>query len=454
MKKNLLKIFALVFCFALFLTGCATVSDVKLNGKNVYYDDAKYYQGQVVKVGDYVYFGNGYTASDTKDFDYNKAKETGYLSRIDVSKSFDYSEDVEAVNKKHTTPNGVEVVNNEKLFGFQYQQMYALGEYIYFTSANTHKTSNMESDFSQISLFRVKYNGDDFKEIVKDYAFKTGEGSQITLQKLSDDNYYFLIAEPTDESTFTIKAIQVGDNVGELKTIVEDAKSYVLPDENSTVKNIVYTVDSGKEQTTTAIKSFDISAEEDYPIDNGEAGSETKLIDRVGDRIFYSYTMDSITEIYSISATSNNGYAPNSSKYFYASKSIKNVQKAGNGYVFIGESGALMYKEAGSSVDPVLLAESSQFEDVLFVQDDYVYLSNATSIKRISTIDKTLETVVEVEKMISGQCGYVDGYIYFYAQLGELELEEESEETAETDENYYMYRTDLNGNIQLLGKTK
>ena len=451
MKKHLLKIISFVFCMALFLTGCATVSDVKINGKNANFKDVQYYQGQVVKVGDYIYYGNGYTASDSEGFSYKKAKKSGYLARLNVGTELSYSSDVEDVNKKHSTPKGVQMVNDDKLIGYQYQEMYALGEYIYFTSANTHKTSDMENDYSQVSLFRVKYNGDGFKELVKNSAFKTGEGSAITLQKGSDDNYYFLIAEPTDESTFTIKTLKVGNKIGELKTIVKNAKTYVLADNTSAVKNIVFTVDSGKQQTTTAIKSIDFATGEEKTIDNGEAGSETKLLDRVGDNIFYSYTMDSVTEVYQISASSNNGYAPNSNKYFYSATTISNVHKAGDGFVFKTESGALMYHKLNTTSDPVLLAESAEFTDILFTENDYVYLSNSTSIKRISTIDKNLETIVEVSDMVSGQCGYADGYIYFYSKLGELELDEDEE--ASTDDRYYMYRTDIAGNLELVGKT-
>lgn len=445
MKKHLFKILTFVFCMALFLTGCATVSDVKIDGKNVYYTDAQYYQGQVVKVGDYIYYGNGYTASDSDNFSYNKAKSSGYLARLNIKENLKYSSDVKDVNKKHTTPIGVEKVNDKKLVGYQYQEMYVLGDYIYFTSANTHKTSDMENDYAQVSLFRVKFNGDKFKELVKDSAFKTGEGSAITLQKGSDNNYYFLIAEPADDSTFTVKSLKVGDKIGELKTIVKDAKSYVLADETSTVKNVVFTVDSGKEQTTTSVKSVDFATGEETTIDNGEPGSETKLLDRVGDNIFYS----SAKEIYQISATSANSYSPNANKFFYPAETISDIYKAGDGFVFKTEGGALMYHD-GSNTDPVSLAKSDEY-DILFTEEDYVYISNSTSIKRISTINKELETIVEVTDMVSGQCGYAGGYIYFYAKLGELELDDEEEKT--TDDNYYMYRTDKLGNLQLVGKT-
>jgi len=99
MKKHLIKIVALVFCMALFLTGCATVSDVKINGKNANYKTAQYQQGQVVKVGDYLYFGNGYTASDSEGFSYKKATKSGYLSRVKINNDFTYASGVKDVDK-------------------------------------------------------------------------------------------------------------------------------------------------------------------------------------------------------------------------------------------------------------------------------------------------------------------------------------------------------------------
>ena len=71
----------------------------------------------------------------------------------------------------------------------------------------------------------------------------------------------------------------------------------------------------------------------------------------------------------------------------------------------------------------------------------------------MNLIDYSSQTIVSDVTMISGECGYADGYIFFYAKLGELEVDEEDESDEETDENYYMYRTDILGNIQLIGKT-
>ena len=122
----------------------------------------------------------------------------------------------------------------------------------------------------------------------------------------------------------------------------------------------------------------------------------------------------------------------------------------GDGYVFVSaSSGSLMYKTLDVTTDAVLLTTSSEFENVLFTDNNYVYFSSSTSIKRISVLEseRELQNIVTMDAIISGQCGYDGQNIYFYAQL-----QEKPEDN--TDENYYMYRTDKLGNYQLIGKTK
>ena len=105
-----------------------------------------------------------------------------------------------------------------------------------------------------------------------------------------------------------------------------------------------------------------------------------------------------------------------------------------------------MYKDLSSQEDAVLLLSSSDYSDILFTDGDYIYYSNSTSISRVNILSKEKETIVSMTDIVSGKCGYAGGYIYFYAKL------EEKDEN-NTDENYYMYRVDREGNYQLVGKT-
>lgn len=447
MKKKLLSIIALVFCVALLLTGCATVGSVTdLSGNPVYFNEAVYFGGHVAEIGDYVYYGNSYVSTSSEGFSYKKAAKVGYLSRIATNENFTFDQDAKLENIPHTSPNEIETVIGKKLVGYENQAMYALGKYLYFTSANVHKTDAMENDYTQVSLFRVKFNGSGLTEIA---TFKSDESSQITLQKGSDDAYYFIAFAPKDDS-HAIYSVKVGSGVGKVQTLVEKVESVVIADENSTQKTVIYTVDSGKDFKTTSVKAVDFATGKIYDLDDGVSGSTTTLIDRVGDRVFYSYTNpdNKVQEVYSKEINEENtNFSPTSK--FYNATTIKNIQSANEGYIFQTEGGALVYKTL--SGEEKLLMSASDLSNVLFVRNDYVYTSNSSSISRVSLVDYSTEKIVSGVTMISGECGYADGYVYFYAQLGELQLDEGEE--AEEDENYYMYRADSLGNLQLIGKT-
>ncbi len=459
MKRNIFKIFALIFCVSLLMTGCATVSNVKINGKDAYYKDLQYNKGQVLVVGDYLYFGNGYTSSSEEGFDYDDAKKTGYMSRLNLNKTLTFDDKVSDVKKPYSTPKQVEKVNDKKLVGFQNQDMFALGGYIYFASANTHKTSDMKNDYTQVSLFRMKYNGDGLKELVKNSAFKQGEGSTITVQKGSDNNYYYIIVEPAENDTFTIKTLKIGDKIGKIKTIVKDVKSYAIADENSTQKNIIYTTSSEQTQETTAVKAVDFASGKVTDLDNGNAGTTVKFMGRAGDVVFYAYTRKATEpEVYFKDLLSSDNYfnAPLAERFWTAS-SISNIQKAEDGYIFKTSEGALIYKELTSKA--VRLMDSEDFSDILFVEGDYVYTSSSKSIKRISTINREIESILSLDEkeLVSGQCGYDGTYIYYFSQIldvEDIENPDDENEEKESDENYYLFRTDKFGNSQLIGKSK
>ena len=452
MKKY--KILSAVLGLSLLLTGCATVGDVKgTNGKNIYFDEIAYNQGQVVQVGDYVYYGNAYFSSSDSSFSYSKSQKKGYLSRINTSKDFTYDSSVEVEDRQNTTPKEAQKVNGDKLVGYQNQNMFALGSYLYFTSANTHKNSSLENDYTQVSLFRIKFNGDKFEEIA---TYKHDENSIITATKGSDNNYYYVISEPTSDSYYNLYSIKIGDNLGKAKQLnkykadgeetTDKVLTCTISDKDSTVKKIVYTVASTKTMLdTTTVKAVDFATGSIETLDEGVVGSETKLLGRVGDQVFYSYKYSGKTEIYFKDlANSDGSFSPNSNR-FYDATSISNIMKVNSGYVFVSTSSkSVMFENPENTSSPVLLLTSDDYTDILFTDGNYVYYSDGTSISRINVVDKTKQTIVSMTAIISGQVGYTGDYIYFFAQI----------EGQEDDTNYYMYRTDKEGNYQLIAKTK
>lgn len=471
LKKNILKIFILIFCVALFLTGCATVSDVKdKNGNNIYFDEITYFQGQIAIVGDYLYYGNSYTASDAENFDYDSAEETGYLGRLNLS-NISYSTKEDEDGYVNPSPIGTEWVNG-RFVGFQNQYMFALGEYLYFTSANAHSTSSGEIDYTQISLFRIKFNGDSFEELNGTSVFRFDENSILTAQKGSDGNNYIILYVPADEdsSSYNLYSIRIGNSIGSVQTLAENITSVAICDKDSMVKNIIFTTESENENyDTTAVKSVDFATGVVSENNLEVHGSETILQGRIGDVVIYYYQSQDIRGIFYNDLSKENNNLFNGGKEFYITSSsddtISQINKVDNGYIFISDrNGSLIYKptlslvENGTNSTPVKILESSEISDILFVNGDYVYYSYETdnSICRVSVKDKQKETIVTMSSLISGQCGFDGNYIYYYAQLENNSDESEESDTEITDTNYYLYRVDTTGTgqPQLLSKVE
>lgn len=472
LKKYLLAFIAMIFCFAFLLTGCATVSNVyDKNGKPVYFDDLVYFQGQIAKIGDYVYFGNSYSDITSEDFNYSTASSTGFLARVNISGKLGYDLTPDEDGYVNPSPANVEKVNG-KLAGYKNQSMFALGNYLYFTSANTHKDSDMQNDYTQVSLFRMKFNGDGFKEIE---TFRYDDNSLLTIRKGSDGNYYYIAYIPSssgDSPTYNLYSIKIGNNIGKLNLLAEDVLSIAVCDENSQVKNIVYTINSDRStHETTAVCGVDFATGQitNYGNNTEVTGSTIEMKGRSGDVIFYSYqtTVMPAQIYYKILKNDGSGddqyFSGTESRWFYNAEDIEIIGYSNEGYVFVPSSSkSVMYKKLDQSLEQTQksLLTSSSYSDILFIDGDYIYYSNDTSISRISVLTRQTETIVTMTSIISGQCGYSDGYIYFYAQLeSESDSEEDSEEdSSTTDNNYYLYRVQAgvnpDGNTQLLSKVE
>lgn len=447
MKRYLTVLCSFVFCVALILTGCATVSDVyDPNGNAIYFETIKYFEGQVAKIGDYIYYANGYADIDASEFNYGAEAKYAGLTRIKSANRFEYKENTE--DKNNTSPKGSESVSG-KLVGYKNQYMFALGSYLYFTSANTHKTTSAKNDYTRVSIFRVKFNGDKCEEL------GTFEHDDNSILKAVGDgkNFYYIITVPADDDKTDVYTIKIGDECSGAKKIIDGADSLAICDQDSSVKDIIYTVKSDNfvEEEADCIKSakLDGTTSDIWP---GTYGTTITLNGRVGDNVYYSMSADAVSEVY-VNEYTGNSTSFASGKTFWVGDKIKNVAKAGDGVIFIDDtSGSVMYKY-NINKDAKMMLTKDDFSDILFVDDEFVYYSNSTSIKRMNVKDlmksETPEatTIVSMTAIISGQVGYDGEYIYFFAQL-----ENQSEDSA--DENYYMYRADKEGNYNLMGKTR
>lgn len=451
MKKNIFKILSFVFVLAFIFTGCATVSNIKNESEELIFNG-----GNIALVGEHLYFANAYTPvgdSDT-NFAYKQSAKYSYLNRLNLNSDF-------GTEKPIDSPKGAEKVNS-KVMGYENQYMFVLGDYIYFTSANTHKTDKLENTYKLVTFFRSKLNGDGLKEIFTTSQFDSAKGT-ITTMKGSDDKYYLIVFDGNE-----LSAIKLGNKLGGRKVLAKDVQSIAVPDENDeySVKEIFYTAshkdEDGKATSEIDIFSVDYATGEVKTRGTAGNGSKVSFIDRVGDTIFYtnSAVTGGANECYSedISLTSNF----NGGNRFYASTSIKSVMPISKGdplaegYIFIsGNDSAIMYKNMMANQETNILLPKANYTDILFVEGDYVYYSTSTGLYRISVKNRTTDAIVEMDSIISGQYSYVNEYIYFYGKLDIEEEEVEDEEDKieyEEDNNHYMYRIkcDGNGGYQML----
>ncbi len=456
MKKHLLKIFTFIFGFAILLTGCATVSNVNNESK-----DILYYGGSAVTVGGYTYFANAYTPySSSTEFDYKTNSNVSYLARIDNS-------NVKAEGKDFS-PSLVEKVAG-KVTGFQNQDMFVLGDYIYFTSMNTHQNSSLENNYSLITLWRCKLNGDGLKELYTTEYFSSGKFAPVGD---AENGYYWICytGAYTESSKFSgqVISIKLGNSVGKAKIIAEEVLTAVFADvkKDGSLDKVIYTTsEEVNTQTQTLVYGIDYSGENKVNYNNN--GKTINLVDKVRDDVFYTSSENSLcTYIRNVEGIEKDELFDNGQKIFVYNNSISGLKLikdgAGEGYLYVGGSSKnLMYVRKGAST-PTALLKSSDYTDILFVDEEYVYYSNATSISRISVLPShesglvEAQTIVTMTDLQSGQYGFDGNYLYFFAKLEDVELEGDDEENSEekSDDNYYMYRVAKGGgDYQLIGKT-
>ncbi len=435
MKKNIFKLLAFVFVAGLVISGCATVSDIRND-----YDGLIYNGGNAVQVGDYLYYGNGYKAvgESKTDYAYGGNASYAYLNRVNLETGL--------ASKRLDGVKGSEKFNS-RVAGYENQFMFVIGNYIYFTSANQHQNSSLQHDYTLVSFFRAKLNGDDEKELFTSNQFNTST-AQMRVLKGSDENYHWIVYDGTD-----LLSVRVGNNLGGKVTLAQNVTSIAIPETNSefSVTKVFVTVTEKDEnkQDVSKVYAIDYATGKKEEVTSVEKG--TKFISRVGDHIFYTNdTPDGSYQTYfkDISLSEDYSFNGNETEHFYGVKGISNVQAisvgdADEGYVFLGKSEGLMYKNmiSGATAEPILA--NGEFTNILFVDGSYVYYSTADGLYRVDIKGShTKETIIEVSGLIDSEYTHAGDYIYFYASV---QTDESDEVEYEEDDRTYLYRVHESG---------
>lgn len=475
--KKFTKILCCVLGLGFLLGGCATVGSIRNSNNELIYNG-----NSAVMVDGYLYYGNAFSdiSAFSSDKDYKNAAKLSYLARLNTNI------DLEAKSEDYS-PKNVEKVAGE-VAGFSNDFMFVLGNYIYYATPNRQKALDSEGNagnyYNYTTIYRSQLNGNGKTKIYT----TNGEITQIEVLK-HDENYYIVMLAGTD-----LIKIKIGNKIS-TEVVAEDVTSVAIPKTYQKDKvgstldwnGYIFYTTTRTDEDNTDISGSDVKrvlvSGGDAEVVFHEQGTTITFIGREKDVLFYTKTGHE-TEVFISDITNDNSKNAliNNEKRFFSSSSISDISlvSTGNvdyGYIFINSSGALMYADVKNNKSGVvsLQSEGTAVSDynVLFISGRTVYLSTTTSIYKadLSSLFNggsntiSCETVVTMTAIYDGTLYAFDGtYIYYYAKLEEVELEEDEEETVEeeTDDNYYLYRTKASKNseadaakaYELLGKTQ
>ncbi len=419
MKKIFTYLACLVLCVSFLLTGCGTklnvpTGDVLSNG------------GSVVTIGDYVYFANTYVDYSTLSGNDNTENTTEHnaLYRLQTNEfGFTTKNDdgqIENVNKVYS-----------KIAGFDNSNMYILGEYLYFTSPNTHKEDNGDDRFDLTTLYRVRLDGTGLKEI---FTTKESHGKFFFA---SGDEDYVLIYDNSE-----VTKIKIGKSISSAEVLVSDASDAVFPSEFGDIDAFYYTKDVEDDNLTgNELYRYDIKKRESKSL--GYQENPITLVCYTNGMLYFKQDDGTSTAPY-FSIKNYNSFG--SDKIQWTILGEVDETDAITNFTPINETNAvyeaeskiyLATKTANGALAgyEILVDEDATIE---LVSGDYVYYTTSSGVYRISYRDKVTQTLAEMENIQQGACDLVvdnDGnaeYIYFYAQL-----------STNTTDTYYCHRANI-----------
>ena len=426
-------------------------------------DDVVYGNGSLaVTKGDYLYFVNGYIASDeVGDTNHEGSVTYGALYRIKLDEKGnpvevepEYDEDGNEIFDGSNALQNVDVLAS-KVAGFENMGLYIFGDYIYYASPYNGMDSNREVLSDQVDIFRIKLD-------------RSGSSEWLYTTQSTNENVQYSMFEINGEVCLAILdgtklvAIKFDQNGRKQQTTVNENVTSVAFFKYATSTTTVTEFNHDLYYTRNITEEDDVS----YPSGNvvckfnfatfsntdkifmdGTSTITFKMASK--DRLFYekqlSTSQNETVTLYSIQDATNIGGA--NETRISNSYSTYNFTPSGNSTVVAYDSDntkivLVNYPNLNSNVE--LYSGSAT---VIDVTEDYVYFTDNTNntISRINYVEMSkfvkgeVNTAPEVETIsasgttvFTGQANYVTIYgnkIYYL-------------NTYESD-NYYLHQIDL-----------
>ena len=382
MKKiwTILGCLLLSFCFL--LAGCSGLEMPATDGKVIGNG------GTVVQKGEYVYFANAYTGYSALSGEVsNKKGESGLYSLYRV-KVKDTNGTLE-LNEDGFVKNAEVIV--EKVVGFEYSNLYIIGDYLYFSSPNMHKTSTLEYKFDLISIFRVKLDGSGLKELYTTENYSNGDWA---IYQINNKNYVVtfegnqIVRQTINKKAKLEDKVVLAENV--TKTVLPEQKNYTNDNK------IFFTTALSEEEsklglTGNILKSVDIDSKK---VDTLRKNSDT--IEIIGyDFGNLIYTVDNLTNSKHVWT---NDFAGNEKRLTYWQISNVNVASIfGQGLKLIYTYEQKVVIQSFDSYETEVLIDGNAI--IIQIADDYAYYTLDNKICRVSLINKQIQEIYENKDM-------------------------------------------------------
>ncbi len=388
--------------------------------------------GFVVGAGNFMYFANAYkdNSSLTSASENNGGGVKQHsLKRAEIGTSHSWFDIKKDEDKNIVFEN---VAN--KIAGYQVSNMYAVGNYLYFTSPNTHKNKENAYEFTLHSLFRIKLDGTGLTEIL------TTKSAEAKFYLTGGEKSKLLIFD--DEK---IKTIDVNNGSASVSTLVEDVESVVFPSvEEQEIAWLYYTSEREEEDLFTGNILNKVSLETGEKVEGVSkvAGQTITLIAQENGRLFYTKSGGAKEGLFSndFSNTSSevchrtvvDGIAEGTLMYLVCENSDYNA------FVFMYNNNLYMQLITATN-DSQATKISTETTTLQFINGSYVYYSTETGIYRYSVMDKVQKQISDITAFNSKTMDFDGRYVYFFASS--------EDHTSGTE---YLYRADAyaDGNLK------
>lgn len=405
MKKiyALLGAFLLMFCFV--LSGCGGVGSMPKSDAIIVGNG-----GFVAQKGEYIYFANAYTGYETLSSGVsNKEGKVVEYGLYRVKAKDIQSKEIEF--DKDGYPKNVEKIVS-KVVGFENSNFYIVGDYLYFSSPNIHKNSSNKNMYDLISIFRVRLDGSQLKEL---YTTESSTNGDFAIYNLNGENYLITV-----EGAKVYKQQLSKKGLSNKKLMCDDLASTILVDEIKFENDnrLYYTASRSKEDVEiglagNVLKYVDLITGEKEIVSNNVDETIT-LVNRSNGVIFYTKKSSTENANYWIKDFSN------PDRKVVCLTELKNFYYMGLNS--INEPMPMIYTFS----DKLIMQSINSYEVTTFVDEkevtpifvagEYVYYTTPSALFRKSYKEEKSTKICSLTDF-ENKFDFDGRYIYYFAKL-------------------------------------